>query len=226
MGKKLLFALLLASVVLAGCSAKTEVSYQRPAQYPLDNSMVYDAGLETVWDAAVTAFGKSVFVLDTVQKDSRTISLSFATEAPAEYVDCGILTYTNTGGMGADETVTIEGAAATAKYMYGDGASQPREVERRTSLEGKMDIAFSAEGKGKTRATVTARYTVNVVNTGLVPVAYGFSEGTMPSSANTSVVFNSGQTGRMHGGGLTQCAATSVLEKKILEEIRAALGSL
>lgn len=226
MWKKPLPALLLACVVLSGCAAKTEVSYQQPQQYPFENSMVYDAGLEKVWSAAVTSIEGSSFTLDQLRKDARTMTLSFVTDAPADYVDCGILTYTTTGGLGDGETFTVAGAAPVAKYLYSDGTTPPREVVRTTTLAGKIDIAFSAEGKGKTRAVVATRYTVGVANTGYVPVTYGYSEGTMPSATNSSVVFSGGQTGRMHGGGMTQCVTRSVLEKKILEDIRAALGTL
>lgn len=218
MRKNLFSALLLACLVLPGCAAKTEVSYQRPQSHPFENSMVYDAGLEEVWNAAVASVAGRFFVLDAIQKDSRTMTLSFMAEAPEEYVDCGVLTYTT-----ADETVTVAGAAPVAKYMYGDGESPPREVVRTTTLTGKVTVAFFAEGKGKTRAVVTARYTVNVANTGDMPVTYGYSEGVMPFTTASTVIFSGGQTGRMHGGGLTQCVSRSVVEKNILEGIQTAL---
>ena len=223
MWKNLFPALLLACLVLPGCAAKTEVSYQRPQSYPFENSMVYDAGLEEVWNAAVASVAGRFFVLDAIQKDSRTMTLSFMAETPEEYVDCGVLTYTTAGGIGEGETVTVAGAASVAKYMYGDGESPPREVVRTTTLTGKVTVAFSAEGKGKTRAVVTARYTVNVANTGDMPVTYGYSEGVMPFTTASSVIFSGGQTGRMHGGGLTQCVSRSVVEKNILEGIQTAL---
>ena len=226
MWKKLFPVFLFVCIPLAGCAVKTEVSYQRPQFYPVEESMVYDAGLEKVWDTAVKSIGGSFFALDQVQKASRTMTLSFTAATPADFVDCGVLTYTNTGGMGDDETVTIDGAAHEARYIYADGASQPREVVRTTTLEGKADLVFSAEGKGKTRVTVKTRYTVGVVNKGYMPVVDGYSEGVMPFATNSSVVFSGGQTGLMHGGGLTQCVSTSALERKVLEDIRAALGAL
>ena len=219
----LLPVLFVVCAALSGCSAKTEVTYQQPQGYPLENSAVYDAALEKVWDAAVASLGGDFFTLERAQRDSRTITLSFAAETPSDYVDCGVLTYMKTGGPGPDETVTVAGAAPVVKYLYADGTTDPREVVRTTSLSGTLDVVFSAEGKGKTRATVKTRYTLSVVNRGDVPVTYGFSEGHMPVAANTSVVFSSGQTGRMHGGGLTQCVATSALEQKVLAEIQALL---
>ncbi|SBV96575.1 exported hypothetical protein [uncultured delta proteobacterium] len=225
MRKTLFPALLLACLVLPGCSAKTDVSYQQPQRYPFENTMVYDAGLEKVWSAAVASVQGSFFVLDQLQKDARTMTLSFMTENPADYVDCGVLTYTTAGGMGGGETVTVAGAAPVAKYMYGDGDSPPREVVRTATLAGKVTVVFSAEGKGKTRAVVTVRYTVAIANTGDMPVTYGYSEGVMPFKTSSAVIFSGGQTGRMHGGGLTQCVSRSVVEKNILEGIQTALGA-
>lgn len=200
---------------LFGCMAQTNLMSTQPEQWNKENSMVYNAGINKVWDASIKTISEKFFVLDNISKESRIITLSFASDTPAEYVDCGQVTVTNSGGASGGSTYTFPGAQAYTEYKAASGGPHILPVMRRAKLNGKVNIVFSEEGENSTRIIVNTRYIVDVTKNAQEMTPYGPRNYT----ARASTIFNSGQDGTSEDGEMT-CAAKFTLEKKILDDIK------
>lgn len=215
---------LMLGVVMGGCAAKTTTDYVSPVPKAPENSRVYDAPVEKVWRAVVKSVSEKFFVLDHIEKDSHILSLSFSAQNPDEYIDCGTITHTNSGGMSGQETITFAGAAPYTRFLAAtDGTPHPKMAERKTKLDGKMNIILAEEGKNKTRVTVNARYVMSMsfTSSAFVPSRWGgyFT----PVRRTGSVSFNTGQIGTIDTGSRTECVTRYTLEKMVLDGIQSGL---
>src|SRR3546814_8710634 len=61
-----------------------------PTQPSLTNSRTVNAGFEETWDRLVRNLSSEFFVINNIEKASRIINVSFQTDAPERYVDCGV----------------------------------------------------------------------------------------------------------------------------------------
>ena len=86
-------SLIIASLLvinLLGCATMTSsYDYMPPKKAIYDNESFIDRPFEVVWDELVKKISKSFYVINNIEKASRIINLSFSTDTPVEYVDCG-----------------------------------------------------------------------------------------------------------------------------------------
>src|SRR3546814_17893451 len=90
-------AVMAAILLTAGCAAQADLNYRKPTQPSLTNSRTVNAGFEETWDRLVRNLSSEFFVINNIEKEFRIINVSFQTEAPDRYVDCGVThrTYTS-----------------------------------------------------------------------------------------------------------------------------------
>ena len=221
--KKLIVVLFLgSSLMLMGCAAKTDIQYSPPSQNEGKNSRVYSHNVEQVWDAAIKAVGEQFFVLDNIERDSKIITLSFSSQDPNSFVDCGKFTVTNSGGMSGKGVTSYYGAQSRAEFLVADDTPHPKPSSRTTSLSGKSNILVSSEGTTKTKVSVMTRYVLDVSFEGVRYIPVGFSGFNQSVRDSDVVSFNCGETGRSNKGS-AQCVSRFTLEKNILDAIEAKL---
>jgi hypothetical protein len=198
--------------LLAAC-ASGNVSIMPPHVTPSTNSKVINKPREAVWNAAVPNLGKRFFVINNLDKSSGLINISY-TGDPERFIDCGNFHSTVTNARGT-RNYSFPGESANQNYevVFND---QLFVLNRRMSLEGRMNLVFEEVGPSQTRVTANTRYVVTRnVQIRRIDVA-------IPQTRTDSISFNSGGRSAFQKGADGQgieCAARGVFEQDVLEVI-------
>ena len=167
------------------------------------------------------SLAKSFFVVNNIEKESRLINVSFSTNSPEKYIDCGSTARTFT--LGDEKQNYYYEVAADSSYKYGAGKSQNGAfslvgyVDRTTKLEGRINI-YVAPKDERTEVTVNTRYILTLSTGGRITAVnmYGQiveSKSLTPSSSDIS--FNTNQPNKSKEGIV--CFSKGILEAEILE---------
>lgn len=206
-------ASLLAVVFVSGCAGKLD--YVRPniSDAPSTNYKVIDKPREAVWNASVPELGKQFFVINNLDKSSGLINISYSGD-PEKYIDCGRIT-SYVKNLAGERTYDFPGAKAQQSYevMNGNGLFM---VERKMSVEGRVNLVFEEVSPNQTKVTANTRYVVQRQQT--VRGSNNFSR-----SASESISFNSGRSSAFPAnadGRTSECMANGALEDEILSAIK------
>lgn len=200
--------------LVSGCAGRLD--YVRPTAptSPSTNYKIIDKPREAVWNASVPELGKQFFVINNLDKSSGFINISYGGD-PEKYIDCGrVISYVKNAR--GERTYDFAGAKAQQSYevMNGNGLFF---IERRMSLEGRVNLVFEELGANQTKVTVNTRYVVQRQQTTHNTV------NNFPQSASDSISFNSGGSSSFaaHADGrATECVATGSLELEVLSAIK------
>ena len=212
---KLSFVLIVAAL-LVGC-ASTESTYTPPASSGLQTERTLDSNFEDVWDRYVANLSKSFFVINNISKESRIINISFSTNEPGEFVDCGKTTRVTTHPAIGEQTFHYD-TANDSSYLLGvKGTNNLWRVNRATRLTGRANIYIAPQNQGTLiRANAKYVWTVNV--SGTLNVGGSFSN-------NTTLDFSSQQEGTKTATlseGKSEkliCRSRGTLERRLLNLI-------
>lgn len=195
---------------LTGCTA-SNFEYLRPVTVtPPSNSIVVNRPVDSLWSAAVPALSREFFVINNIDKASGLINVSYSGD-PEKYIDCGrIVSYVK--NLRGARTYDFPASRASAQYETMTGLSLYA-VERRMSLEGRINVVFEAVGSDQTRVTVNTRYVLSRALT--IRDALGKTD-----SRQESISFDS-----KHGASFavlgtaptTECSPNGRLEQSILD---------
>lgn len=171
MKKIFLIALLFSlGVIFVSCvvPGKYTMDHTAAKPMPINNEKLFNKSVDAVWDNLVKEISKSFFVINNIDKESRIINVSFYTDTPEDYIDCG--TTTRTWSFTDQSQKTIEGSITyktsedskfivAGAWAWGANKNLPYvgNIRRKTSLEGRMNIYVAPSGNG-TLATVNCRY--------------------------------------------------------------------
>ena len=207
-------ASILAVVFVSGCAGKLD--YVRPtiSTAPSANHKIIDKPREAVWNASVPELGKQFFVINNLDKSSGLINISYSGD-PEKYIDCGRITSYVKNARG-ERTYDFPGAKAQQSFevMNGNGLFM---IDRRMSVEGRVNLVFEEVSKNQTRVTANTRYVVQRQQTAR-HVANNF-----PQSTSDSISFNFGGASSFPAnadGRATECIANGELEREILSAIK------
>lgn len=191
-------------ILATGC-ATSSIDYQAPTQSKIVNTKVVDKPFDQVWDNLVQQLSSDFFVINNIDKNSRLINLSFSTQKPSEYVDCGVTTrrFENARGENSYVYKTADSAAFSLTNQQGHAFN----ATRKTKLNGRVNIYVAPTSSG-TSVAVNTKYVVDVIF-----VATGF-DGHPGGSENLSFDFSTKQS---YSGGEITCYAKGTLEGRILE---------
>lgn len=224
------FALMSMAVILSGCpmmgtSNRTYTSPEKLAQFK--NEIFIEKPFEETWDALVRDLAKSFYVINNIDKQSRIINVSFATDTPEKYVDCGTSTRTYTRGDDNHTYTYNVAASSTFKVALRTEGRDPlpltHDISRRTSLDGRANIYVAPEGQ-HTRMSVNARYVLSVTVQGVYVVESFLGtpgqRGTVPQSTTTATFTTNEPTtvnwGTSGNPGPVTCQSRGQLEREIL----------
>lgn len=196
-----------AGIALTGCATST-ASYSPPSVPKIENSKVVNKPFEVVWDGLVKNLSSDFFVINNIDKNSRLINLSFTSQTPSEYVDCGVTTRVFNNVRGEQRVVykTADGAFFNEANDIGHVFA----VRRATRLEGRSNIYVAPEGDG-TNVTVNTKYVVNI------NVSVTAPDG-RPAGGDNHIVDLS--TKQPYDNGSLKCAATGNIESRILDAVK------
>lgn len=196
------------NALLLGCAGRLD--YVPPTvQSRPDNSIVVNKPRDVVWKQIVPALGKQFFVINNMDKDSGFINLSYSGD-PERYVDCGrIVSYVKNAR--GERTYDFPGSKSEQQYeiMNSNGLFL---VNRKMSLEGRINLTFEEISSDKTRVTANTKYVLSRAST------VQNAGGGIPQSFNHTMSFNSGQSGTLPGqeGKHLECHPTGLLEREVL----------
>lgn len=215
-------------LLISGCATQGVNTYEHKDPQPIKvkNEIIINKPYGQVWDMLVRDLSKSFYVINNIDKESRIINLSFVSNVPADYVDCGSThrTYKQGDKLEVFDYVSAE----TSRYKAATDI-QPNKnfsyyyiIDRNTKLEGRSNIyiAPSDNDKNGTIITVNTRYVLDILARGNV-FAQHFNGNIqqlerMPESTD-SIIFNTNTPGKDNNKvDPLICYAKGTLEKEIL----------
>ena len=201
----LLFIIIL---VLTSC-AKSEMNWDEPtSSSPPVSEAKINRPIDEVWDLLVKNFSNDFFVINKIEKQSRTINVSFSASRPSEYADCGLTRRTIRNNLGKRQF--NYNTADNSKYT----TIQDKELfnyVRTTSLSGRSNIYVEPIGKG-TKVSVNTKYVITLKR--------------ISTDRNNRLIGSSIEkinfTTRQRSTHLTvwYCVAKGNMEKQILDYVR------
>jgi hypothetical protein len=207
-------ALFLTTAFIVGCAGK--VDYVRPSiqSAALSNSKIVDRPRDAVWNASVPALGKRFFVINNLDKSSGLINLSYSGD-PEKYVDCGrVSSYVQ--NLQGERTYSFAGSAAQQTYEVMN-SNRLFSIDRKMSLEGRVNLIFEEVGPSQTRVTANTRYVLNRQQT----VRSVGNDASQTLSHTISFNFGGGASFPPNSNGqAVECMSTGALEGEILSAIR------
>jgi hypothetical protein len=203
------------AALVAGCAGKLD--YVRPTVQPsaYANFKVIDRPREAVWNASVPELSKQFFIINNLDKSSGLINVSYNGD-PEKYIDCGRVTSYVMNARG-ERTYDFPGAKAQQSYEVMDPGKGLFIIERKMSLEGRVNLIFEEVGPNQTRVTANTRYVVHRQLNGRN------AANNIPQLQSDNISFNSGGSSAfpsMTDGRATECVATGALEREILSAVR------
>ncbi len=209
------FVALLTPLLLTACAG--QVDYLRPSSRASAGSNVktIERPREAVWTSSVPELGKQYFVINNLDKSSGFINVSYSGD-PERYIDCGRITSYVKNARG-ERTYDFGGSKAQQTYEIMDPGSGLFFIDRRMTLEGRVNLIFEEVESNATRVTVNTRYVVT--RTQIIRAAANNAA----QNTNDTVSFNSGGGASFREnvkGQSLECVATGVLEQEILSFIK------
>ncbi len=212
-----LIPVLLVATFVVGCAGKLD--YIRPTIQTARsaNVKVINKPREAVWNASVPELGKQFFVINNLDKSSGLINVSY-TGDPEKYIDCGRVTSYVKNAQG-ERTYDFAAAKAQQSYEVMNPSVGLFFVERKMSLDGRVNLIFEEVSPNQTRVTANTRYVVQRQLT-VQRAANSF-----PQSRSDTLSFNSGGSSSFPAASATdnratECVATGELEREILSAIK------
>ena len=147
----------LAVCIASGCATST--NYTPPGRVAVTNAIKVDRPFDTVWDQLVRELSSDFFVINNIDKNSRIINISFTSNKPSDYVDCGRTAHTSSGIFTGGPTQYD--TADSSSYYTNDAIGNAYTVRRTTRLEGRTNIYVAPEGQG-TSVIVNTKYVLGM----------------------------------------------------------------
>lgn len=158
------FSLFVLTISVASCA--TPGTSGRQYRVPIGAELVTNEAVvrlpfSDTWDLLIGQLAKSFFVINNVDKASRIINVSFSTDKPEEYIDCGTsertFQYANESQTYTYPVAGSNSFKAAGKWgAYGNLPSIAY-LDRKTSLEGRINV-YVAPKDNDTVVTVNTRY--------------------------------------------------------------------
>ena len=149
----------LSVLALSGCATSALPVYAPPAVSNIENSHTYQTPFDVTWDKLVKNLSSDFFVINNIDKNSRLINVSFSTQNPSEYIDCGETTRTFKNAQG-EQNYQYK-VANSSEFLMANAQGHVTRVQRRTKLEGRMNIYVAPEDT-KTLVTVNTKYILSI----------------------------------------------------------------
>jgi hypothetical protein len=230
----------LSVLVFAGCATQVSTRhYTPPIPLVVKNEKTVPRPHELVWDDLVQDLSKKTsYTITDTDRDSRIIHLSFKSNSPSDYVDCGRIRHTY--DEGANHETTEYAMAESARYKLPGGSRIPTPdryflVDHQSTLESRSEILVRPDhaDPSRTVVSVNTRYALLVdltsqamakqasghtVSRGRAPIesfAYRFSTNSPASiiDAATSILY-------IHREASVLCSSKGRLETDILDVAR------
>jgi|KBSMisStaDraftv2_1062788.scaffolds.fasta_scaffold351824_1 hypothetical protein len=194
----------LAVCFVSGCATTTD--YTPPGRVAVTNSIKVERPFDAVWDQMVKELSGDFFVINNIDKNSRIINISFTSNKPSDYVDCGRTARTSSGLFTGGPTQYD--TADSSSYYTNDAIGRAYTVRRTTRLEGRTNIYVAPEGQS-TNVVVNTKY---VLGLNTVVTAY---DGRVTGQNSKTIDFST-KAPALPTPNDAGCSTKGVIEGKIL----------
>lgn len=217
---------------LSACATPGTSTYNYTAPVSngkVKNSIIVNENFETVWDRLVGKLASGFFVINNIDKASRLINVSFSSDSPEQYIDCGE-TYRTYKYNDDTQTYRYKVAEDSTYKMAGSWGQMNNlpvtaDIYRDASLDGRINIYVAPHNGQGTQVSVNVKYIFEASVSGTL---YGYSaagvlvnQKPIESSASTmDFTTNETKTKNWGSGGKTNnitCSSTGDLEHTLLE---------
>lgn len=212
------------AVFLAGCATPgtSNIDYHPPRTVgAFKNEISVAEPFDAVWDRLVGRLATGFFVINNIDKASRLINVSFSSESPERYVDCG--QSTREFAFNREQKTYAYQVAADSRYKatatWGPYNNLPSvaEISRDTSLEGRLNVYVAPASLDGTKISVNVKYIIRISTSGTGTAYNAFGA----PAQQFSVPASSSEIGFTTMESATKdsitCRATGELERTILE---------
>lgn len=191
------------------------------------NEAVVKLPFSDTWDLLIGQLAKSFFVINNVEKVSRIINVSFSTDKPEEYIDCGTTERTfQYANESQTYTYPVAGSSSfktAGRWGVYNNLPLIGYADRKTSLEGRINV-YVAPKDTDTIVTVNTRYILTSRMSGqneALNAAGSVVQRIAVPEKTSSISFNTGQIGSADWGtpqqpAIVKCHSTGKLEADIL----------
>jgi hypothetical protein len=218
----------------SGCATQgvNTANYTAATPHIVKNEKTVPRRQAVVWDELVRELSKSFYVINNIERESRIINVSFNSNSPSDYVDCGRTVRTYAEG---DKREVFDYAVADPSRFKVAGTQQPRPelktyafFNRQPSLEGRSNIYVAPDPSdpNRTLVSVNTRYVVSVLvrREAFVEHVNGriMRRDTLPDQS-FSFMFNTNKastTTPPDGGQAITCSGRGRLETDILDMVK------
>jgi|SRR5437588_6254561 len=227
------FAALFAMISGCATSGRSNYSYAPPSTKVTPTSeILVDEPFDAVWDRLVGRLATGFFVINNIDKASRLINVSYSSDSPGDFVDCGRSTRQFAF---KDEAQTYTYAVADSSTFKTAGTWGPMknlavvgEISRRPSVEGRINLYVAPVSPTATKVTANVKYVFKVTVGGLSTAynAFGGVVNQAPIPQNTSdISFSTAEGGAKEWGmppnvETIRCQSTGKLEQSLLEKAK------
>ena len=147
-----------AAVLLSACASQTVVTSD-PGRHTVETEKSVNKGFDEAWMELVSGLSKSFFVINNIEKASGIINVSFSSDEPSEFIDCGTAHGTISG---APFTYSIaspgKNPSVYQQGIYTFAGSSLRD----TDVQGRVNIFMQKVSEDTTTVTVNAKYVFNL----------------------------------------------------------------
>lgn len=199
------------ALLLSACASST-YTYTPPQATEVQTERMLDMPFEKAWDDYVAELSKSFFVINNISKDSRIINISFGTDSPSGYVDCGHTMRETVAPSIGKKTYNYETADSSSYLLAVPGTVVVSQANRKCSLDGRVNI-YMAPRDDKTLLRVNVRYVWSNDFSIYQPNAIPYKDRRTISFNSREVGSGSGQDAEM------KCYSTGHLEETLLNLI-------
>jgi len=197
----------LSTLLLASCATST-AHYAPPSPSSVTNTKFVDKPFDVVWDALVKELSGDFFVINNIDKNSRLINISFSSQTPSEFVDCGQSTRTFKNARG-EQTYAYKTSDSTS-FTTANDQGHAFNWRRTSRLDGRTNIYVAPEKAG-TNITVNTKYVVSIsVNATAIDGRPAYTE---------SFIFDP-STKQPYSKDNIVCMANGTIEERILRAAR------
>lgn len=215
---------------LNGCATQAITTTQRidPHQPAFSYEKTINKPVNEVWDSLVKNMAKSFFVINNIDKESRIINISYSSEKPEDYVDCGRTKRTLAIGNKTevyDNGITDSYALFrfTPEKQADARFAEVATIARTATLEGKANIYIAPENIGSiitvnSKSVVTLKSAGEIITTNGVDVAIN-RVAIQPFTNNLNSVtkgISENQINSEKGLLIIKCYSTGKFENEIL----------
>jgi hypothetical protein len=205
--------IVLVSLVTFGCGGRFD--YSPPTSPPLpQNSRIVKRPFDAVWKDLVPALGRRFFVINNIDRASGLINLSYSGD-PERYIDCGSMS-SHIKNLRGERRYDFPAASAMQTYevLSDQGLFV---IERKMSLEGRMNLIVEEVSPTETRLTANTRYVATRSGT-----SRRIDQVALAAPTDT-IAFNSGGQANFPVRGTqapVTCHATGRFEREVLDLIQ------